>query len=126
MSKYARRKDASHSAIVKAFRALGCSAVAIESPTAGLPDLAVGCAGRTHLVEAKPSAAQTKDKRQLTPRASQIAFAESWKGGGIPIVHDAAEVAQLTEMWRLEASNADRAALLLKRELDEVLGRING
>ena len=126
MSRYARRKDESHGPIVGAFEALGCSVAVVECAKAGCFDLVVGCCGRSHPVEAKPSKAQTKDKRRLTLRKTQEDFHAAWRGGPIPVVHDAKEVAELVNLWRLEASNADRAALLLKREMDEALRKVNG
>ena len=125
MSVFRRRKDASHSAIVKTFRAMGCSVLVIESSTAGCPDLAVGCAGRTHLVECKPSKSQAAAKKWTLPSEAQAKLHAAWRGSSIPIVHDAKEVSELVQMWRLEAANADRAAQLLKRELDAVLKAVH-
>lgn len=125
MSHFRHRTDASAKAIAGCFKALGCSVLAISSNVKGSPDFVVGCAGSDRMVEAKPSRAQTTDKRQLAPRASQVAFHESWRGARIHVVHDAKEAADLVQIWRLEASNADRAAQLLKRELDAVLEKVN-
>ena len=126
MSRYARKKDASHGGVVDAFEALGCSVAVVECATKGCFDVVVGCAGRDHAVEVKPTKAQAGRADRTRLRDSQSKFHAAWKGARIPVVHDAKEVAELVSLWRLEAANADRAALLLKRELDEVLGRING
>ena len=126
MSHYRHRTDASAKAIAAAFRALGCSVLAISSNVKGSPDFVVGCAGSDRMVEAKPSRLQAQSKAQTLPRASQVEFHAAWKGARIPVVHDAKEVAELVSLWRLEAANADRAALLLKRELDETVRRTYG
>ena len=126
MSHYRHRTDASAKAIAAAFRALGCSVLAISSNVKGSPDFVVGCAGSDRMVEAKPSRLQAQSKAQTLPRASQVAFHESWKGARVHVVHDAKEAAELVNLWRLEASNADRAARWRKRELDAVLAKVNG
>ena len=122
MRLFGRKKDSSHRTVVAAFKALGCSVVAIESAVAGVPDLGVGCAGRTRLVEVKPDS----HLKAHAASAAQQRWAGAWKGGCVSVVRSAKEAAELVNLWRLEAANADRAAQLLKREMDETLAKVNG
>ncbi len=100
---YAKKVDASHADIVDALRRVGCSVTAIQSSTAGVPDLLVGLCGRTHLVECKPmklkrDGTQSRDGK---PRASQVAWAEAWRGGAIHVVHSAEEAVELANLLRM-------------------------
>lgn len=96
MSRFARKIDSSQRGVVAAFSALGCTLLSIQSSTAGCPDLAVGFAGVTHLIEVKPD---TKLKAHM-PTDAQQRFATSWRGGDVPVVRSAADVELLVEMWR--------------------------
>jgi hypothetical protein len=73
----ARRVDANHSQIVKAFRAMGCSVADLSSLGDGIPDLAIGLYGRTVLVEVKDGN-KPPSKRRLTPDEQR--FRDAWKG----------------------------------------------
>lgn len=96
MSRYARRKDKGHGEIVSAFRQLGCSVVILDATDAGVPDLAVGCAGRTYLVEVKPD---TKLVRHM-PSEAQVNFAKRWKGGPVHLVRCVEGAGLLVQAWR--------------------------
>jgi len=100
----ARQKDASHRAVVAAFRALGCSVLVIEEAEKGAPDLIVGVAGQDHGVEVKPTRAQALRKDQTTPRASQQAFHERWRGAPIQVARTIEDAAALVALWRRPAS----------------------
>jgi hypothetical protein len=68
----AARTDTNHSAMVSAFRKLGCSVLSLASLGRGVPDLLVSLGGITWLVEVKmPKGKETGD---------QIAFISGWKG----------------------------------------------
>ena len=104
MSRYARRKDDSHKAVVDAFRAAGCSWLNIDSPqTAGAPDGILGVAGRTLVVEIK--APKATKKRAETPetglRATQKAWADSWRGSAVHVVTTPAQALELVNLVRL-------------------------
>lgn len=101
MSRFARRKDATHAPVVACFRGLGCSWVNLDGP--GAPDGVLGCAGRSHLVEIKPNQSTTRDKRQLAPRASQVAWAASWRGGPVHVVSSVEQAAVLVGLLRMSA-----------------------
>jgi len=77
MSRYARKQDANHRAVVNALRVAGASVEAIQGARAGLPDLIVGVAGVTELVEVKPPVAVTA-RREL--RDSQSDWHAAWRG----------------------------------------------
>ena len=95
---YARKQDASARGVIDAFKAVGCSVVVITSAQAGCPDLALGVAGRTHLVEIKPDVGITA-RRNLRP--AQATFSESWRGGPVHVVRSADEALRLVELLRM-------------------------
>ncbi len=101
MTHFARRKDASHSGIVAAFRFAGCSWLNIEASEKGAPDGLVGCSGKTLLVEIKPTRETTKDKRQLERRPSQLEWAAKWRGSPVHVVTTPAEAWALAELVRM-------------------------
>ena len=72
-----KRTDANQPEIVKAFRDLGCSVRSIHMVGDGVPDLIVGIAGITLLVEIKDGK-KPPSARQLT-RAEAL-FHENWRG----------------------------------------------
>lgn len=96
------RKDNNHDAIVIAFRALGCSVVEMHAVgIPGMPDLAVGCVGKTHLVEVK-NPASAYGRAGLNPY--QTAFAAEWRGEPVVIVKSEDEAAALAINWRRAAA----------------------
>jgi len=70
------RIDTNHKEIVAALRELGASVVSLASMKHGCPDLLVGYAGETLLMEIKRDA-----KAKFTP--DQLDFLGKWRGGAI-------------------------------------------
>ena len=79
------RIDTNHKEIVKALRELGATVVSLASMKHGCPDLLVGYAGETLLMEIKRDA-----KAKFT--SDQLDFLGKWKGGAISRV-DSVEAA---------------------------------
>ena len=79
------RIDTNHKEIVKALRELGATVVSLASMKHGCPDLLVGYAGETVLMEIKRDA-----KAKFT--SDQLEFLGKWKGGAISRV-DSVEAA---------------------------------
>lgn len=98
MPRRANRRDGTQPEIVQAFEQLGCTVVDLSGVgIAGLPDLAVGAVGVTHLVEVKDRAT-AYGRKGLS--SGQSAFARDWRGGRVWVVHDALEAAALVQNWR--------------------------
>jgi Holliday junction resolvase len=70
------RIDTNHKEIVKALREAGATVVSLAAMKHGCPDLLVGYAGETVLMEIKRDA-----KAKFTP--DQLDFLGKWKGGAI-------------------------------------------
>jgi len=79
------RIDTNHKEIVKALRELGATVVSLASMKHGCPDLLVGYASETVLMEIKRDA-----KAKFT--SDQLEFLGKWKGGAISRV-DSVEAA---------------------------------
>jgi len=79
------RIDTNHKEIVKALRELGATVVSLAAMKHGCPDLLVGYAGETLLMEIKRDA-----KAKFTP--DQLDFLGKWRGGAISRV-DSVEAA---------------------------------
>ena len=79
------RIDTNHKEIVKALRDVGATVVSLAAMKHGCPDLLVGYAGETVLMEIKRDA-----KAKFTP--DQLDFLGKWKGGAISRV-DSVEAA---------------------------------
>jgi Holliday junction resolvase len=79
------RIDTNHKEIVKALRELGATVVSLASMKHGCPDLLVGYAGETLLMEIKRDA-----KAKFT--SDQLEFLGKWKGGAVSRV-DSVEAA---------------------------------
>jgi Holliday junction resolvase len=79
------RIDTNHKEIVKALRELGATVVSLASMKHGCPDLLVGYAGETLLMEIKRDA-----KAKFT--FDQLEFLGKWKGGAVSRV-DSVEAA---------------------------------
>ncbi len=71
------RVDANQSEIVSAFRKMGATVFDLSRVGRGCPDLLVGRAGKTYLVEIKDGA-KVKSARKLTD--AQVTFREVWRG----------------------------------------------
>jgi len=70
------RIDTNHKEIVKALRDAGATVVSMASLKHGTPDILVGYAGETLLMEIKKDS-----KAKFTP--DQIEFMGKWKGGAV-------------------------------------------
>ena len=81
MSRYARRVDDNHAAIVKALRAVGCAVQSLAAVGSGCPDLVVGRHGMTFLLEVKDGA-KPPSARKLTPDEAE--WHRAWCG--VPVV----------------------------------------
>lgn len=97
------RRDANEAQLVRRLEAHGCSVVRMPASELGLPDLLVGCARRTHLVEVKDP-----DSRhgRAGLSAGQVAFAQAWRGSRVERVTTEDEVDAVVARWRHE--NAPR------------------
>lgn len=71
------KSDANQTAIVKALRQIGASVAITSRLGEGFPDLAVGRAGRTLLLEVKDGTRKPSE-RKLTPDEQR--FKDSWTG----------------------------------------------
>ncbi len=109
MSRYARKKDANHSSVVKAFQFAGASWLNIEGSTPGAPDGALGVSGATHLVEIKPDS----KLKAHAPRPTQVKFAAEWRGSPVHLVRSPAEAWQLVALLRMTAATRTKAAIAL-------------
>ncbi len=97
----AARVDANHAAIVAALRAAGCSVLDLSAVGGGCPDLAVGVAGRTVLIEVKDGA-KPPSARALTPH--QVRWHADWRGGPVAVVCDVESAIRAARV--AEVSNA--------------------
>ena len=79
----AARVDSTQPAIVQALRAIGCSVVDTSGLGGGYPDLTVGLAGRTVMLEVKDGTL-SPSRRQLTPAEAE--FHRTWRGGPLVVV----------------------------------------
>lgn len=66
------------------YEALFCSVVDLHGIGFGTPDLLIGCAGRSELVEVKTDVGQLKK--------SQVRFAKEWRGSKVVVVRTQADV----------------------------------
>ena len=82
MSRYARRVDGNHAAIVAHLRAAGCAVLDLHALPGGL-DLLIGFRGRLWLVEVKDGA-KSASRRALTP--AEVATIESFQRAGCPVL----------------------------------------
>ncbi len=92
MSRYARRKDSNHRAIVGIFEALGCSVLVLDVSTTGAPDLLIGRNGDDQLVEVKP---MSSVRRTSDPRGTQLEWAAKWKGRWVDVVRNADDAVKI-------------------------------
>lgn len=103
VSRFARKVDRNHGPVVDAFELAGCSVLSIASVGNGAPDLVIGCAGRSHLVEVKPD---TRVKAVSNQRANQVAWATKWRGGAVHVVRTTSEAFELANLLRMTAGIA--------------------
>lgn len=77
--------DANQAEIVAALRRAGATVQSLAEIGDGCPDLLVGRAGKTLLIEIKDGA-QPPSKRQLTE--DQLRWHGDWRGGALAVVCD--------------------------------------
>jgi hypothetical protein len=87
--RYALRADKTQGAVCKALRAAGCTVVPIRGPR-GLPDLLVGVAGSTALLEVKSPRALRKDGSiglsDKLATEDQALWRARWRGAPVHVV----------------------------------------
>lgn len=81
----AAKVDANQPEIVAALRAAGATVISLAACGSGIPDLLVGHAGKTALIEVKDGSLPPS-KRQLTP--DQLKWHGEWTGGTLAVVCD--------------------------------------
>jgi hypothetical protein len=98
-----KRRDANEIVIVEALRAIGCSVQQLDQG-GGVPDLLVGRAGVTLLMEVKnpdnnkgaaPGGERRKGRGQLTP--DQVKWFAAWRGSAIAEVVNVEEAIAAVE-----------------------------
>jgi hypothetical protein len=80
------RVDSNQKEIVAALRQIGAFVQSLADIGKGCPDLLVGCAGRTFLLEVKDGS-KPKSARALTP--DEELWIERWRGAPVFIVESA-------------------------------------
>lgn len=110
----AAKVDVNHSAIVKAFRDLGCSVLDLSRMGQGCPDLLIGKHQRNRLVEVK------RDKKAKLTDA-QLEFFGAWKGhvSVVTSPDDAARVVGLMDMERDTELRAMKLMQIIKKPASE-------
>lgn len=96
-------RDANHPGIQQAYIDLGCSVFDASEVGSGFPDLVVGIAGVTHLVEIKAA------KGKL--RKSQTDFNDAWRGGKPIVVRSVDDVIAHVQACRKWPAISPRYAL---------------
>jgi hypothetical protein len=81
----AARTDDNHADIVQALRSAGAAVQSLAAIGDGCPDLLIGYAGRTAVVEIKDGS-KPPSRQRLTPAES--AWHAGWTGGTLAIVSD--------------------------------------
>ena len=94
-----KRTDANHSQVMDLYRQMGCSVRSTHTLAHGFPDVCVGHAGGTALVEIKDGS-KPPSKRRLTPDEQK--FADEWLGSPVRIVMTAADVVEQARRIRTE------------------------
>ncbi len=103
MNRFAKgHRDANHGPVADAFERAGCSVLELTQVGAGCPDLCIGVAGRTFLVEVKDGS-KRPSARKL--RASQVKFADGWRGSPVHVVESSIEAWELANLLRLGGRN---------------------
>lgn len=81
----AAKIDDNQTAIVRALRSAGATVCSLAAAGNGIPDLLVGHAGRTALMEVKDGQ-KPPSARRLTPDQEQ--WRREWTGGTLALVND--------------------------------------
>ena len=98
---YAKRVDVNQKDIVKALRDCGASVVDLSKVGHGIPDLLVGYAGLTVLVEVKSS-----EKAKFTD--DQLEFMKRWYGGALIRINDVEGALRLIQLINAETDTDDQ------------------
>lgn len=93
----AARADGTQREIVEALRAAGCSVQHLHTVGDGCPDLLVGVAGRTLLMEIKDGSRPASER---LPSAEQRRWAARWRGGGLWVVCSVDEALSVVNVMR--------------------------
>lgn len=80
----AAKVDANQAEVVKALRAAGATVQSLAAVGDGVPDLLVGIAGKTALIEVKDGA-KVPSAQRLT--SDQLAWHGAWQGGTLATVN---------------------------------------
>jgi hypothetical protein len=91
LRRYAARRDTAEGPIVEALEACGFSVEPISKKD--VPDLLIGRAGVTRVVEVKT------DKEPLSP--GQVKWWASWNGNGAIVLRTVEDVEKLSKYWAL-------------------------
>lgn len=78
------KTDANHGDVKRWYEQCGCSVADCKDAGLGVPDLFVGCVGRTDPVEVKTEDGELLDSQEL--------FIEKWRGSAVVIVRTLADV----------------------------------
>jgi hypothetical protein len=98
----AAKIDANQPQIVEALRKAGATVHSLAAVGNGIPDLLVGYANKTALLEVKDGR-QPPSARQLTPDQQQ--WHQTWTGGTVAIVPDVQAALRVLKL--MEASHAE-------------------
>jgi hypothetical protein len=91
--------DENHADVVGWYEELFCSVVDTHALGFGFPDLVVGIAGRTELVEVKTEDGQLE--------ASQVRFIRDWRGSKVTVVRTREDVINHVQRVRGRASRSN-------------------
>lgn len=88
--RYRAKRDANHAPIVRALEGIGYTVLDLSAVGRGCPDVAVGRAGVTYLLEIKSPRALRKDgsigRSDKRSTDGQAEWAARWRGGPVAIV----------------------------------------
>ncbi len=99
MSRFARKVDSNHGAIVDALEQAGASVLSLASLGKGAPDVAFGVSGRTFLAEIKPD---THLKAHAV-KPHQLEWAARWRGGPVHLLRTPVDAFELVNLIRMGA-----------------------
>lgn len=103
------RRDSTHADIRDELRALGASVFDTADMGSSFPDLVVGVAGSTFLVEAKSAKGDLSD--------GQATFAQTWRGSPVVVLRSREAAREWLIRTRHELSRRnDRPALTARKE----------
>ena len=102
-------KDANHETIVREFMRSGADVVNLSTLGKGVPDILIGFAGFSQLVEIKlPAKAGLKPSRKTLLSLRQKGWHNSWRGRSPVVIRTPEEAESLLDDMLSEASHRDR------------------